>query len=64
MSHLGDTCERIDASGGNREKISEKVLLTCTFHSQSETFLPIEDWGIPFGEKATRGHLGVYRRLW
>ena len=40
------------------------MLWRCTFHSQSETFLLLEDWGIPFGEKATRGHLGVYRPLW
>ena len=38
--------------------------MTCAFHSQNCTFLLIEDLGIPFGEKATKGHLGVYGWLW
>ena len=36
----------------------------CAFYSLSYTFLLIEDWGIPFEEEATRGHLGVYGWLW
>ena len=38
--------------------------MTCAFHSQNYIFLLIDDWGIPFGEKATKGHSEVYGRLW
>ena len=42
---------------------TRSCFMMCVLHSQSYTFLLIEDWGIPFGEKATRGHSRVYGRL-
>ena len=34
------------------------------FHSESYTFFLIEDWGIPFGEKANKEHQGEHGQLW
>ena len=60
-SDMLECSEAFSEKGNIFRNIMERRFLrssfvTCAFHSQGYTFFLLEEWGIPFGVKATRGH--------